>query len=159
MSSASRFSLNSIVIVMIALSLGACSKLPTAKRTSPVPHEFSLEDQVRERLDFSKFDRTQIDENTAVLVSSKLGRRFFNREAIEKFHDAAKANGDTYSITSFKILEKDETPTSRYATIKYETAWQISIKGKTSTLNTISYEIWERQIDGWHRIFSAIDSE
>ncbi len=116
----------------------------------------SLEDAVRENLDWAKFDKTKLDDHVLVVVASGAGRRVFTRENIEAFHVDAKKEKRSYTTSAFKILKKDESSKSRFATITYQVTWDVS-GGANKKLQLISREVWERQIDGWHRLFAAME--
>jgi hypothetical protein len=116
----------------------------------------SLEDAVRENLDWAKFDKTKLDDHALVVVASGAGRRVFTRDNIEAFHVDAQKENRSYLISKFKVLKKDESSKSRFATITYQVTWNVS-GGSTKTIDLVSREVWERQIDGWHRLFAAME--
>jgi hypothetical protein len=141
----------SIALLVLIAVLG-CPGGPTAA------DERVLEDAVRENLDWSKFDRTKLDDHLVVLVAGGGGRQFFTRENIERFHADAKKNAVTYQASGFKIVKKDESNSSRYASVTYEVTWTMSSpQKKAETIQVVCREIWEHQVDGWHRLFAAVE--
>jgi hypothetical protein len=144
------------ILLAVGIITGLCSCEWRRSRTYTYP---TLESAVREMSDFSRFDGTKLDDHTTVVVSSGGGRRFFNKEDIEAFHADAKRNGDSYTSTALNILSKEEPSNCHFASISYEVSWNISVGNKLQAVRVHSQEIWERQIDGWHRLFAAIDEE
>lgn len=140
-------------VIALCILMG-CSK-PSASKDP------SLEKAVMEDLDFSAFDSTKLEDHLSVAVSSNEGRRFFNRESIEAFHQDAQTRKITYTTSNFKVLWEDEPPDCHYASISYEVTWHAkNSAGVEETLTrSHSQEIWERQVDGWHRLYAAIDSD
>lgn len=139
-----------VALVVCILLAGIGCKHPAAER--------AFEDEVRDSLGSAKFDKTKLDDNVRIVVSSGSGRRFFTRENIENFHADAQEKGEAWEPSNFKVLKKDVLPDSRYASITYEVTWKLSTGRKpTNSTHLVSREIWEHQVDGWHRLFAAMD--
>ena len=91
-------------------------------------------------------------------MASQSGRRIFTKDNIEQFIAHTREKGEKYEPSGFKVLSNDESDTVRFATITYEVTWHVSIDNNTRSTHVVSHEIWERQIDGWHRLAAAMDS-
>jgi hypothetical protein len=141
-------------LVCFLVTASACKKNTAQAVTTSTD---TLEDAVRETLDFGKFDKSKLDDQLTVVVAAGGGRQFFKREDIESFHAEAKKQGEAYETSDFKVLQRDESSTSRYASITYEVTWKASMAEGATSSHVVSHEIWERQVDGWHRMFAAID--
>lgn len=138
--------------VCLLMILGGC----TCKVTSS--SERAFQDLVRSSLGSNNFVPTRLDDHTVVLVSSSSGRRFFSRQNIETFQADAKARGETYEASDFKALDTEESEKSRFASITYDVTYKVSKGNKTTLVHVRSHEIWERQVDGFHRLFATIES-
>jgi len=154
--------LNFLLLGTCAL-LWSCSHRSAATTSSTakpdLPPAKTLEQTVRETLDFSKFDPNSLDEHLVIVSSSSEGRHYFARQDLSDFVQHAETKGEKYEVKAFKVLEKDaELDGSSFATITYQVTWEISLDGKTTnSVDEICHEIWEREVDGWHRLFAAID--
>lgn len=115
-----------------------------------------LEADLRKSLDSRTFDITKLDDHTIVLSASDGGRHFLTRDDIKKLVNDSKKKGETWEVSEFTMLNKYASPNFRYASVTYRVVWNISGGDKTKA-ELVSHEIWEHQVDGWHRIFVATD--
>jgi hypothetical protein len=141
--------------IVVPLAIYLCMTLFSCK---PKPFTKTLEEEVRDALDLKKFDKSKVDDRAVVLVASRNGRHFFTRDDMENFIAHTRAKGEIYEASDFKVLNKNESDNSSFASITYEVTWKISLDNRTRSTHVAAQEIWERQIDGWHRLFAAIDS-
>ena len=143
---------NAVCMLILVASFISCKK--TNSRQSS-----TLENELRESLKIATYDPTKISPDVIMLVTSPSGRRFFRRDDLEKFITHAKAKHEGYDPADIKILHIETSPGSRYAGVTYTVGWNITIDNKTRSTEVVAHEIWEHQMDGWHRLFSAMDSK
>lgn len=143
--------------ILVSVTILFCATVFSCKQR-PAPFERTLEQEVRDTLDFTKFDKNKFDDHSAVLVAAEGGRRFFTRDDSEQFISHAREKGEVYKASDFTLIDKNESDKSRFATITYGVTWKVSLDNQTRLMHVTSHEIWERQIDGWHRLFAAVDS-
>jgi hypothetical protein len=115
-----------------------------------------LEMRVREMLEFDHFNKSMLDERAMILVASATGRRFFTRDDFDAYVAHAKENHETYKASDFRVIQTTEDKHSPFALIAYEFNWNVTLDGTTRTTHVVSDEIWERGIDGWHRLSAAL---
>jgi hypothetical protein len=119
----------------------------------------ALEQEVRNTLDLTKFDKTKIDDHLVIEVSSNsAGTRFFSRDDVVKFIENARSKGYKFETSDFKVLSKTESNDSSFATVRYEVTWNVSAGEDKYITHVVSNEIWERRVDGWHRLAAAMDT-
>src|SRR5256885_7808808 len=105
-----------------------------------------LEADLRKSLDSKTFDITKLDDHTIVLNASDMGRHFLTRDDIKNLMSDKKKKGETWEVSKFKVMDKYASPDSRFATVTYRVAWNIS-GGDKKKAELVSHEIWERQVD------------
>ena len=118
----------------------------------------SLVDAVKREVNFESFDKSRLDDHLSIVVATAATRHFFSRADVESFHEDAKAKHETYTTSNFKVIQLEETPKSRYASITYSVDINVPNNGEVNSTHMIAHEIWERHLDHWYRLFAAMDN-
>jgi hypothetical protein len=118
----------------------------------------ALEVRVKEMLEFDKFNKSMLDERAMILVASETDRRFFTRDDLDAYVTHAKESHEIYKASDFKVIQMHEDEHSPFALIAYEFNWNVTLDGTTRTTHIVSDDIWERGVDGWHRLSAAMTS-
>jgi hypothetical protein len=122
-------------------------------------HDASLEQSIRQMLDFNTFDVNKLDTEASVLVAhmDSHQKRFYTREEIADVVEVAKKTHTKYAISDFKILH--EQIDGGFASVIYQVRWKASVDGKDVNTRMVSHEIWENKNGEWLRVFAAMDAQ
>jgi hypothetical protein len=139
--------------------LGICSCLALFSCSRKGQPFDTLEQAVRSSLDFTRFDKTKVDDHFIAVVASEGGSHVFNRSDLENFVAHIQKNNEKYEVAGFKVLSKDESKDSIFASISYEVNWNVTVNNKSHATYAVYHDTWEREVDGWHRLAAAISSK
>jgi hypothetical protein len=108
-------------------------------------------------LNHSTFDVNKLDKEASVVVAHGSAHRFYTREEIESAVAIAKSAGTKYDVSDFTILHEDTN--GQFASVTYRATWKVSGGANANKVKALvmSHEIWEREKDGWLRVFAAMD--